>query len=1304
MVFPATAGTRFVIGIAVYSHQVPGTKPMPHVATELKRSAQDSGFARCISDSGSLQDAASRVSPLERFLNAFLQERNIQWMLIIGAAIVFGSSLMLVTNHWTSWPALPKYFTILGYTAAIFTAAEVGRRRLGLEATGQVLHLLTLMLMPVSFFALHWLTAGTATQNALGMLAVLSGIAFLGFCSTRILDLMLGARQTTFLVSYQLLSVAGMLPPAESAGAAMVLMSALWMVFTMGVVKVNRHAFWMAEEHRRQPVFGFLPIALLGLQFLTLVGFKAVAAIPLQWIGLACVMVSATVLLTARSVADVFRQRTGDLIRPLPWTIAIPLFAGVVLTAVGVCVSFSGFHLRGPTTYAVVPTTAIAACLMWIAARDTKHEGFVWLSLIFAMCAYQSSPTLFADVVAALKRSAEAALQERQLPLAFYGLTYLPFLSVVALSSQRFARRSDTAFSRPMQHLVTIVVLVLFAAAFSHVKAAFVVSLVNVAVFMALAAVFGDRRYAVVSILAAILATASVFPFLTEMGVWTASAGTCMAALAALGTLMTATRFPDELLQRIPIVPGGGRRILARADGTDRNICQLTGCLMAGLISVVWFLSRINDIGEPMTGMALLQFGLLMVAFVLYTLRNPHYLSGMAVCVFAAFELLCETVGRIQISWDSFVHLCGGISVVAASASAVCYGLVTVFYRTSDKHPLRELRHILGAGSGQTPLPLPGQGIERRLRTFFAFVVPLCDLSLVVLSGLAILYHLPSLVVSNLCLILPSANAIVLATPVATGVTVIWLLLASAVFRSRVAAHAGCAVLPLWVSAAVSTLIPLTGQWLPAIWAISSALPFTLGLRPRLMNSPSVRIVGISWLQLILLGSCFSLSLPIRLAAFLAMGGIVLGDWYTLTKSKRTYLAVMGNIQILLLAVNMGGIDGFVLSALSVSESLLAGPCLCFAASLSVLLFDQAAAAGRCRPSSRSEHDQQRDTLLDPITAQVWSALLRAGLVLLAGLSLFAHWDEFLFATLMVGSFAMIVVAEIRQAVLRQQEFHVWSACCVTGFAFFWLMVHNVIPFGAGISQYVLLTTSIMALIISELTGRHPRLQIVSRPLLRVGQFLPVCVAVMAILRQLLDFQTMWLGANSLAMLISAGICFHQGIRTRKRRFFILAVGILNLSLMLLWQSLAFTDPQFFMIPMGLSVLAFVELLRKEIPVSAHDPMRYAGALLILVSPLFNILDAHWVHMLSLMAWSVLVIMLAIGLRLRALVYAGSAFLAADLFAMVVRSTIDHPGLLWIGGVAIGGTVIALAAVCENHREKLLARIRQISSELATWR
>jgi hypothetical protein len=171
----------------------------------------------------------------------------------------------------------------------------------------------------------------------------------------------------------------------------------------------------------------------------------------------------------------------------------------------------------------------------------------------------------------------------------------------------------------------------------------------------------------------------------------------------------------------------------------------------------------------------------------------------------------------------------------------------------------------------------------------------------------------------------------------------------------------------------------------------------------------------------------------------------------------------------------------------------------------------------------------------------------------------------------------------------------------------------------------------------------------------------------------------------------------------RERGFIVLAGGILNVSLLLLWRTLHLTDPQFYMVPIGLSILGLVELMKKELPRASHDLLRYIGALTILVSPTFEILGGSWLHLVTLMVLSVVVVLVAIGLQLKALMYTGSAFLLADLVGMIVRSTIDHPAMLWVCGLGLGAAVIGLAAYCERHREELLKRIRIITAELATW-
>jgi hypothetical protein len=233
---------------------------------------------------------------------------------------------------------------------------------------------------------------------------------------------------------------------------------------------------------------------------------------------------------------------------------------------------------------------------------------------------------------------------------------------------------------------------------------------------------------------------------------------------------------------------------------------------------------------------------------------------------------------------------------------------------------------------------------------------------------------------------------------------------------------------------------------------------------------------------------------------------------------------------------------------------------------------------------------------------------------------------------------------------------------------------------------------------------QRSQLSILARPLATLAYLMPAVSVLLGIGRHLLVTEPAWRGANSLAILLAGGFYFWRGIELRRRDLLTLAGVILNVALALLWRELRWSDPQFFLIPLGLTVLALVQLFREELPAKLLDPLRYLGALVILVSPVFHIIDGSWIHLFTMMLASVGVVLLGIGLRVRALVYTGTGFLLADLAAMLVRGSFDHPNLLWLAGLSLGAAVLALAAYCERNREVLLQRMRFLTETLSRWK
>ncbi len=248
------------------------------------------------------------------------------------------------------------------------------------------------------------------------------------------------------------------------------------------------------------------------------------------------------------------------------------------------------------------------------------------------------------------------------------------------------------------------------------------------------------------------------------------------------------------------------------------------------------------------------------------------------------------------------------------------------------------------------------------------------------------------------------------------------------------------------------------------------------------------------------------------------------------------------------------------------------------------------------------------------------------------------------------------------------------------------------------------------------LTGAGARLRerrnlaILSNPLVSSGRILPFVVAIAALASTAAQVAGLPPAGQETAVLrigtaFSCAAVYYLGwLNTRSSRDLLLAVITLNLAFVTGSLVARLTDIQFYLVPLGASILAVVQLMRHEIPAGMRDACRYIGAFLILCSPLLGVTDGSWWHVVSLMVLSLTVALVGIGLRLRTLTFSGTAFLVADLLWMVIRTSIDHPGFLWVSGVVVGAAVIALAAYCENHRERLLGRIRVLTAELATWK
>jgi hypothetical protein len=1212
-----------------------------------------------------------RRSPLLRLMDAFLQEENIKWVLGLGVCILLGSSLRLVTLHWVEYTPVWKYLILVAYSVTIFALGEFSYLRLGLRKTGTVLKALTVLLIPISFLALHWVQPredDSAIQGLqhVGMLSLLGvNLLWSAIASWRIFGHFLRRPQPTFFACYLILCLAGAVVPGLPAAWSLGIVLILWAVFTVGTVKVNRHVFWLTEEHQLPRVFGFFPILLLGAQFAAVYLLGIAGNVTPAWMGLLCTLVALPVLMTADTVARVFEQRNGGLVRPIPWSISGPLALGTMLSAAGVVLALTCF----PASPAIVPTSVIAAIAMGIVAQRTQKQAFVWGMLFCVAVAYQTSPVFFKELVLQLRDQAAAAVRESRLPYAFYGLTYAPLIIVFTGIATCLSRRGNRLFAGPLQTAATALPCLLLAVAFTHPSAIFPVALLLCPLFVVQAVLFRSQRYLIPAATAFLAAAYGGPMFAANVWSWKVSLEQSLLIWSAAASLLL---IPGAFLDRFVGVMSRHKEELALTRAT--NICQLFsfgGAIAAVGIWIVFFGLPISTAAEGKGWFSATIISLLLASHAWRWLKTG---LGELTLVFATYVI--------------FLHLSPDKLDLLGDFKGLCWLLLGQWMLSSLLARIDHTRIAKAFGPA-------------------AFRVSSCGLA--VLSGLLVL--LWTLQHTRAVLSLPLTSIAVLA----------WGLDASRRLRSWGLATIAWGGLFVFMTATLTTMLgtDLAPPWWLVTWTITGLAllgvqryfsPSTLGrhtsssfegdvdeFRTEEPASPTATLLlPLEFLLplLFLTIGTFSLAFldwPQRIAGVLALCSLLLTSKSRLPGNLSEVFLPLVNWQ--LIAACVAACSGFTGSVLQLSTT-----------DWLQWNFKVAAIAGISLWAFESRPLRRRVSISELLDAHQTSLLMFAAWLLYVALPWKGQhaWTAFDIASLSVA-WISIAGASMTRAVRSQQTNWVWYAEAVTLTALGYAQATGLVDFRQSGIEFVLLLGGIAIWCIGHWVPPSSRFAVVTGPFQQSGFWIPLAVLPLALWRQFGQLDVAWAGANSLPLLGASAFYFWRAIERQQLGIGILSAVLLNTACALLWTDLHWTDPQLFLIPLGVSVLLLTELMSREIPVRYHDRLRLVGSLMILVSPTFNIVTGSWLHILTLMVASALLALVAIGVRVRMLLYTSTAFLLADLVAFVARGSVDEPNVLWIAGVALGAMIIALGAVCENHRETILARLRYLSAELEQW-
>jgi hypothetical protein len=164
------------------------------------------------------------------------------------------------------------------------------------------------------------------------------------------------------------------------------------------------------------------------------------------------------------------------------------------------------------------------------------------------------------------------------------------------------------------------------------------------------------------------------------------------------------------------------------------------------------------------------------------------------------------------------------------------------------------------------------------------------------------------------------------------------------------------------------------------------------------------------------------------------------------------------------------------------------------------------------------------------------------------------------------------------------------------------------------------------------------------------------------------------------------------------------SVAAFNAALLVVWSGTRAGEPQFFVIPAGLSLLVLLRVFQDSLAPETVARLRAAAVTIIYVAGAWRPLMFNDAGGMMLCVLVCLVgVMAGIALRIRSYVYLGSAFLVTCIAANLVRFGMrDHrvgAAFLSLLGLMVVGFMVLLSA----HRERLLGRYARVRSLLSTW-
>jgi hypothetical protein len=186
------------------------------------------------------------------------------------------------------------------------------------------------------------------------------------------------------------------------------------------------------------------------------------------------------------------------------------------------------------------------------------------------------------------------------------------------------------------------------------------------------------------------------------------------------------------------------------------------------------------------------------------------------------------------------------------------------------------------------------------------------------------------------------------------------------------------------------------------------------------------------------------------------------------------------------------------------------------------------------------------------------------------------------------------------------------------------------------------------------------------------------------------------------SLLIAAAFYVFLAWERQEVRFTYVSVAIIDWILLRWFGQMGLTQPEFYVTPLGLSFL-YVAQFDRTLKLPAQKPLRHTLRMLATALICGMPLLTQQSHGLVAGAFSLAAIAAGLALRVRAFLFVGTGIFLINIFYQLVVLIFDYPLIKWAIGLAFGIVFIWIAATFETRRDRISAFVQHWVVQLQSW-